>query len=146
MVSRRRTRTKQKTIRWSDSGESDTGTDEHANVEALQTSTSKVRGKQKAVAKPSNVRITKKGKLGMIAEMPLDVLYEVSPSFPLLSLNAVGFISFAHRYSPSWLPETLSGFRGLIRSSGACSPVAPRGIYGKLRSRPLTDSLRAPLT
>ena len=62
----------------------DTSADE--DVEALhcpQEFTSAGKGKQKAVAKSHHVRITKKGKLGMITEMPLDVLYEVSPSSTL---------------------------------------------------------------
>jgi len=100
MVGRRRTRTKQKTFHLSDSSESDDSTDEDANVGVTQASTSKARGKQKAVTKPSSVRITKRGKLGMIAEMPLDVMYEVSSSYPF-SLNTAGFMPFAHRCSPS---------------------------------------------
>jgi hypothetical protein len=80
MVGRRRTRAKQKTFHWSDSSE--ISTDEDADVQVPRASTSKTRGKQKAVAKSSGVRITKKGKLGMIAEMPLDVLYEVGLSSP----------------------------------------------------------------
>lgn len=82
MAGRRRTRAKQKSFHWSDSSEPDISTDEDANVQVPEASTSRARGKQKAVAKPSGVRITKKGKLGMIAEMPLDVLYEVSHSSP----------------------------------------------------------------
>ena len=101
MVGRRRTRVKQRTFHLSDSSELDVSTDEDASVEASQASTSKARGKQKAVAKSSNVRITKKGKLGMIAEMPLDVLYEVSSSSPSFGLNAAGFMFLARRYSPS---------------------------------------------
>jgi len=82
MVGRRRTRAKKKAFHWSDSSEPDISTDEDANVQVPEASTSKARGKQKAAAKPSGVRITKKGKLGMIAEMPLDVLYEVNLSSP----------------------------------------------------------------
>jgi len=79
MVGRRRTRVKRRTFHLSDI-ELDVSSDEDANIEVPQASTSMAKGKQKAVTKSSNVRITKKGKLGMIAEMPLDVLYEVSSS------------------------------------------------------------------
>jgi hypothetical protein len=85
MVGRRRTRAKQKTFLWSDSSEIDLSADEDANTQAPKASTSKARGKQKAVAKSSAVRITKKGKLGMITEMPLDVMYEVNPRLPFVS-------------------------------------------------------------
>ena len=66
---------------WSDSSGEDISADEDANVQAPKASTSEARGKQKAVVKPSGVRITKRGKLGLISEMPLDVLYEIDP-FP----------------------------------------------------------------
>lgn len=79
MVGRRRTRVKRRTFHLSDI-ELDVSSDEDANVEVPQASTSMAKGKQKAVTKSPHVRITKKGKLGMIAEMPLDVLYEVSSS------------------------------------------------------------------
>lgn len=79
MVGRRRTRVKRRTFHLSEI-ELDVSSDEDANVEVPQASTSMAKGKQKAVTKSPHVRITKKGKLGMIAEMPLDVLYEVSSS------------------------------------------------------------------
>lgn len=79
MVGRRRSLAKKKVITWSDL---EFSSDEDANAEVPEASTSKARGKQKAGAKPSGARITKKGKLGMITEMPLDVLYEVSSSSP----------------------------------------------------------------
>lgn len=82
MVGRRRTRARKKVFRWSDSSEADTSTDEDMDIQVPKASTSKVRGKQKVVAKSSSVRITKKGKLGLIMEMPLDVLYEVGPPSP----------------------------------------------------------------
>ena len=82
MVGRRRARARRKTPHWSDSSEVEVSTDEDADAQMPKASTSKARGKQKAVVKPPAVRITKKGKLGLITEMPLDVLYEVSP--PLL--------------------------------------------------------------
>lgn len=129
MVGRRRTRAKQKAFHLSDSSELDASTDEDADVGVPQASTRKARGKQKAVAKSSGVRITKKGKLGMIAEMPLDVLYEVSSSSPFM--NAACFMFFTQRYSPSLLLETSSGCHGPTRGSDACSPVAPRGTYGR---------------
>ena len=80
MVSRRSRRARQAPVHFSDSSEGGASADEDANVEVPKASTSKVRGKQKAVVKSSGVRITKKGKLGLILEMPLDVLYEVNPS------------------------------------------------------------------
>jgi len=82
MVGRRRTRVKRRTFYFTDS-ELSALSDEDANVEVPQASTSKAKGKQKAGTKSSNIRITKKGKLGMIVEMPLDVLYEVSSSYLL---------------------------------------------------------------
>jgi len=84
MVGRRRTRAKQTNFRWSDSSEIDTSSDEDANIQVPEASTTKARGKQKAIAKSSGARITKKGKLGMITEIPLDVLYEVGFSSPPL--------------------------------------------------------------
>ena len=85
MGGRRRTRVRQKTVHW---GEINVSADEDVDGQALsKASTSKAKGKQKAVAKSSGVRISKKGKLGLITEMPLDVLYEVSPPF---FLSAVG--------------------------------------------------------
>ena len=83
MAGRRRARAKKKVYYWSDLGFT---SDEDENAEVPEASTSKARSEQKAVAKPFSVRITKKGKLGMITEMPLDVLYEVSPSSSLQGL------------------------------------------------------------
>jgi len=80
MAGRRSVRVKQKARHGSDSSEIGVGTDEDANVQVPKASTSKVRGKQRAVVKTSGVRTTKKRKLGLISEMPLDVLYEVGPS------------------------------------------------------------------
>jgi len=82
MTSRRRTRAQQNAPHSSDSSEGDTSSDEDANVQAPKAPTTKARGKQKAVVKSSGVRIKKRGKLGLISEMPLDVLYEVDPSPP----------------------------------------------------------------
>lgn len=79
MVSRRRTRTRRPAPQWSDSSEEG---DEDANAQVPKAPTSKVKGKQKAVVKSSAARNTKRGKLGLISEMPLDVLYEVDPSCP----------------------------------------------------------------
>ena len=80
MVSRRRTRAKQNTPHWSDSSEGGASTDEDEDAQAPKASTSKAKGKRKVVVKSSGVRITKRGKLGLISEMPLDVLYEVIAS------------------------------------------------------------------
>ena len=82
MVSHRRTRAKQKAPSLSDPSEEEVSTDEDANVQAPKGSMSKARGKQKAAVKSSGVRLKKKGKLGLILEMPLDVLYEVNHSPP----------------------------------------------------------------
>jgi hypothetical protein len=101
MAGRRRARAKRKTFRLSDSSDVGFTSDEDANIPMPRASTSNARGKQKAVAKSSGVRITKRGKLGMIAEMPLDVLYEVGPSLPLSVTRVTEFVVFAHRYSPS---------------------------------------------
>jgi hypothetical protein len=99
MVGRRRTRAKQKTFHLSDNSDSDVSTDGDANVKVPQASMCKARGKQKAVAKSSNIRITKRGKLGMIAEMPLDVLYEVGSSSHPFCMNAAGFIFIVQVFS-----------------------------------------------
>ena len=79
---RRRARIKRRIYHWSDLG-IDSDSDEDANAEVPEASTSEVRGKQTVATKRSSVRITKRGKLGMISEMPLDVLYEVGPFFRL---------------------------------------------------------------
>lgn len=101
MVRRRRARTKQKNFHWSDSSEVEISTDEDADVQVPKASTSKARGKQKAAVKPSSVRITKKGKLGLITEVPLDVLYEVGLSSPPFPTGVMESVLFSYRYSLS---------------------------------------------
>ena len=93
MVGRRRGRAKQKFFHWNDLSEMDTSTDEDANVDVPHVSSTKGKGKQKG---KSTVRITKKGKLGMISEMPLDVLYEVR-SVLLISHHGVADVMYLRR-------------------------------------------------
>jgi hypothetical protein len=119
MVGRRHARVKRKVYRWSDIGV-DSSSDEDANVQVPEASTSGVRGKQKVATKRSSVRVTKKGKLGMIAEMPLDVLYEVRAFFRsersglhVLRPQVFYFLAPRDLVRMSW---TSKHFRGVLTS------------------------------